>query len=115
MEGDNKMSELALTMPSSYVGIGSEEMEYVDGGWCVSRTFYTSIGRRACLILATSYGTASLVLTFGAILTGITGIGLAAFGLCAAYTGYDYWKHGKYDLCLSGIGPFITGISEHTA
>ena len=46
------MSEMVLRMPSSYVDVESDEMEYIDGGGA----FYSSV-----------YGLGGLLLTMGAL------------------------------------------------
>ncbi|SKA92194.1 hypothetical protein SAMN05428976_11911 [Clostridium sp. USBA 49] len=113
-----------LQLPDSFVDIDRDEMEYIDGGWSFTRKFSTKAGINALYKAGAGYSIATLILAFGVVITGATGIGAVAFGLVGAYSGtltwkcldstteatYYYNRYGSYYLTVAGIGPLITGV-----
>ena len=88
------MSEMVLRMPSSYVDVEREEMEYIDGGftaWQKALVATAVVAAGAGLVVACSYGQiwviASIMkVTFAAAVNslGITGVATivgATFGV----------------------------------
>ena len=116
--------EYSLQLPSSYVDIDREEMEYIEGGWSFTKKFTTKAGINALYMAGAGYSVAALISAFGGVITGATGIGAVAFGLVGAYSGalawkcldsateatYYYNRYGSYYLTVAGFGPLVTGV-----
>lgn len=81
------MSELVLQMPSNYVDIEKDEMEYVDGGATLQKTWYGYLG--------------TLNKSECSDLSNLIWMGTGVAGVSAAVTGY-------FSL---GVGTLVSGIT----